>query len=480
MELPWKKEYRVFGIPDTFEPYPEEPVWEILEKTARKYPKNGLIQMGYKLAYPGVMGQANRLAAALSALGLEKGDRMATLLPTSIQFCISDYAIGKAGLVHIPASSLEPQSVLEHKMREGGARALICLDTAEVADKVARNTDIKYLIQTRLIVMHAMTIFGANQVLIPDARDTDSMASMIEQYNPVLQFVVPTQFMKMSQTEIKRREILGLSGSAPLPENTQKEFEKTAGGGIMEGYGLSEMSPVTHLNTSFLLHLMGGRTALRINNFFLGIPGLIPVVNFFMRLAGPGAVGRITGKGIWLLVKISRRRAMKGKTEKRGTAGIPYPDTVIRLSDVNTGHVLSSEEMAAGEPGELCMKGPQRMLGYWPEPGSGMDEDGFVHTSDVVKIDERGYFYIVDRTKDMIIVSGYKVYSREIDDLLYDHPKIEMAAAVAIPDPDREGSERVALYIQPAPCFRDSLSEQEIIDFPVGLMGNFLFSQVHL
>lgn len=566
MEMPWKKEYKVFGIPETFAPYPDRPVWDILEVTARKYKRTGLIQMGKKLRYPEVKDQVDRLATALSEMGLEKGERVATLLPTSIQFVICDYAISRAGLVHVPSSSLEPKATLAHKFTEGGPRVLIALDTFDTARELAAETGIEHLIWTRLsdysdspevnspakagelwlpelienhdsappeivydvetdletllftggttglpkgcmlthrniyanaiqnfgvfghsgrllkgaaavllalpffhsyghIVMHAMTIFGANQILIPDARDTDSMAAMIEAHNPILQFGVPTQFMKMSQSGLKRRGILGMSGSAPLPENTQKEFEKSAGGGIMEGYGLSEMSPVTHLNTSFLLRILGGRLPVRINNMFLGIPGVVPVLNFFLRLAGARVVGWTAGKGIAFLVWLTRKSPSKGKTEKRGTAGIPYPDTVIKLVDVAYDQALTPEEIIAGNPGELCVKGPQRMLGYWPEPGSGLDPEGYVRTSDVVKIDERGYFYIVDRTKDMIIVSGYKVYSRELDDILFDHPKIDIAATVGIPDPEREGSERVVVYVQPCPQYKETLTEQEIIDY---------------
>jgi len=121
--------------------------------------------------------------------------------------------------------------------------------------------------------------------------------------------------------------------------------------------------------------------------------------------------------------------------------------------------------MLAGARGEMLLKGPQRMLGYWPVPGNGIDEDGFIHTSDVVRIDENGFFYIVDRTKDMIIVSGYKVYSREVDDVLYRHPKVEMAATIGIPDPEREGSERITVYVQPKEKFRGQVSEAEIIDY---------------
>ena len=105
------------------------------------------------------------------------------------------------------------------------------------------------------------------------------------------------------------------------------------------------------------------------------------------------------------------------------------------------------------------------MLGYWPDAGSGLDDEGYVRTSDVVKVDARGYFSVVDRTKDMIIVGGYKVYSREVDDLLLHHPDIEEAATVGIPDPAREGSERVVVFVKPKGGRRSRVSEQVVIDY---------------
>ena len=113
----------------------------------------------------------------------------------------------------------------------------------------------------------------------------------------------------------------------------------------------------------------------------------------------------------------------------------------------------------------MLLRGPQRMLGYWPTSGQGLDEEGYVHTSDGVRVDEKGYFYIVDRTKDMIIVSGFKVYSRELDEILMNHKKISQAATIGIPDPRREGSERVAIYLVPEDKFKDDITEDEVLQF---------------
>lgn len=572
-KLPWSGEYRVFGIPGTFKPYPDKPVYDILETTAKKYRKNGLIQNNYKITYSEIKNHVDRLATAFVRLGLKKGDRVATLLPTSIQFFVADYAISRAGLVQIPSSSLEPPDNLEHKFKEGAPMALICLDEyLNVAKKILGKVKIPHVIITKIddysnfkpksyeavdikgaqwmadlirntepnppeitynveqdletllftggttglpkgcmlthrniyanaiqnlycmgqaglllrgamsvllglpffhsyghLIMHTMTLFGFNQILINDPRDTEGMVKMVKDYRPVLQIGVPTQFMKLCESELKGIGMLGISGSAPLPPSAQEEFEKKSGGGIMEGYGLSEMSPTTHLNTSFLLRLLGGRIPVTVSNGFLRLPGVKPVLNRLLRFAGTKTVGFVLTRAFSLLTRLTARKpsdkAKKKSVEKRGTIGVPFPDTVVKIVDVGTGKELSWNDVESGAVGEMLLSGPQRMLGYWPNAGEGIDSDGFIHTSDVVKVDSNGYFYIVDRTKDMIIVSGYKVYSREVDDILYKHKMVDLAATVGIPDPEREGSERVVVYIQPRAEYKQKVTEDEIISY---------------
>jgi len=317
------------------------------------------------------------------------------------------------------------------------------------------------------MIMHVLTILGADQILIPDARDTKEMVEMIKKYRPLMQMGVPTQFLKIAQEELDGIGMIGISGSAPLPPSTQAEFEKKSSGAIMEGYGLSEMSPNTHLNTSFLLRLAGGRVPQKINSAVLSFPGMAPIVNCGLRLVGSKNIGVMAGKFISFKVKSTgnKKKKKKSSSEKRGAVGIPFPDTEVVLIDVDSGKMLSVDDIKAGRKGEMCLSGPQRMLGYWPEPGSGVDENGFIHTGDVVTVDKDGYFYIVDRTKDMVNVSGYKVYTREIDDILCSHPMVEMGAAVGVPDPEREGSERVVAYVQPKAAYKDTLKPEDIISF---------------
>jgi acyl-CoA synthetase (AMP-forming)/AMP-acid ligase II len=571
--LPWQKEYKLLGIPGSFKPYPDKPVFHILEEAARKYRKNGIIQYDYKMTYPEVKRNAEKLAAAFLKMGLVKGDRVATILPTSIQYVLADYAISRAGLVHVPSSSLEPLETLKHKFLESTPKALVCLaHYADLAKGLMVKSSVKHLVLTKLddyatdvaelkgyeavsdvpgalwltellkqetgaglpaqecdverdietllftggttgvpkgcmlthrniyantiqnfhgvgpscrimkgaiavllglpffhsyghSIMHTMTMLGADQLLIPEPRDTKSMVRMILKYRPVLQFGVPAQFMNLAAEGVEGLNILGFSGSAPLPETTQKNFEQKGHGGIMEGYGLSEMSPTTHLNITLLRRLFGGEKGLRVLVFLLGVPGVAPAVNGFMRLQGTKMAGVVTGMLTGFLMKSTGKKAARKSAERRGTIGIPFPDTEIKILDVDSGSKLTWEEVLAGKTGEMCLRGPQRMLGYWPDAGSGLDDEGYVRTSDVVKVDARGYFSVVDRTKDMIIVGGYKVYSREVDELLLHHPDIGEAATVGVPDPAREGSERVVVFVKPKDGRRSKVNEQAVIDY---------------
>lgn len=566
-KLPWEEEYKVFGIPGSFEPYPDRPVYDTLERTARKFKKMGLVQLGYEISYPEVLDHVKRLAHALNSMGINKGDRIATLLPTSVQFIIADFAISRCGAVHIPCSHLEPPDSLEHKFADGGPIALICLDEhLNLARTLKKRSNIKHIILTKLndysadipcdyesipeiwmkdmisgysgdfpefkfdvekdletllftggttgkakgcmlthrniysntiqntyalgaaekllegaicslmglpffhsyghCLMHTITALGHRQLLIPDPRDTAGMVAMIKKYYPMLQIGVPAQFLNLMKEELEGIGLLAISGSAALPASTQAEFEKKSGGGIMEGYGLSEMSPVTHLNITLLLRIMGGRVPVSITSKLLRIPGIMKVLNFILRLIGSKNIGRVVQKAIPMLIKSSAKKDSAKSREKRGTIGIPFPDTQIKIFDVDSGRELTWKEVTKeGKTGEMCLNGPQRMLGYWPDAGSGMDKEGFVHTGDVVRVDEKGYFSVVDRTKDMIVVSGYKVYSREIDEILFAHPAVRMAATVGVPDPEKEGSERVAVMIQPEDGYKNKITEEEIIKF---------------
>ena len=314
------------------------------------------------------------------------------------------------------------------------------------------------------IIMHSMTLTGFDVILIRDPRDVDYMIDMVKEYRPLLQFGVPTQYLKIANKGVNTRGIIGISGSAALSSNIQESFD-IKGVGIMEGYGLSEMSPVTHFNVSFLYRIFGGRSVVYLINMTTKIPLLYVLLNRFIVSLGSKNVGYIFTSILGVIIKLTKKIKSITEKEKRKTIGIPVPDVKVKFLDIESGNKISISEMLDGREAELCLNGPQRMLGYYPEIGSGIDDEGYIRTGDVVRIDKQGFFYIVDRIKDMINVSGFKVYSQEVDKLLYELEGVYMVATVGIPDREREGSERIIVFIQLKENNKAQLDETVIIDY---------------
>jgi len=189
-----------------------------------------------------------------------------------------------------------------------------------------------------------------------------------------------------------------ISGSAPLPQEVRDRFEGLTGCRIMEGYGLTEAGPVTHLNP-------------------------------YHQERPPGSIG------------------------------LPFPSTRAKIVDAETG----SRDLPPGEVGELVIQGPQVMSGYWQQPQESAQvlRDGWLFTGDLAKMGANGYFFIVDRKKDIIIDGGFKIYPREVEEVLYQHPGVLEAAAYGIPDPYR--GERLKVVVVPRPGVQ--LTCEDILEF---------------
>ncbi len=233
------------------------------------------------------------------------------------------------------------------------------------------------------------------QVLIADPRDTKHIINEIIDKKPTLVVNVPTLFINISTSPLKKKIPINIlknvkiyiSGAAPFPAESIKDFEKAMYGEnkLLEVYGMTETSPLITMNP-------------------------------------------------------------KDGKKKIGSVGLPLPDTEVKLVDVETG-----EPVEIGQAGELLCKGPQVTRGYHNKPEANkktITEDGYLHTGDVAVMDENGYLSIVDRTKDMLIVSGFKVYSVHVEDVLTKHPDVEMCALIGVKDPKRPGSEIVKAVVQ--------------------------------
>jgi long-chain acyl-CoA synthetase len=241
------------------------------------------------------------------------------------------------------------------------------------------------------VCMNVWIYNGSRIALNPDARDQKSLFEIIRDTKPSMFPGVPTMYMRLLERddlEDYAKDLRSIrfcnTGAAAMPPEVLHEFEKRTGCVIIEGYGLTECSPVTHSNP---------------------VSGL----------------------------------------RKIGSIGIPLPDTQVRIVDVED----HTKILPIGETGEILINGPQRMMGYWNKPDATADQirNGWLLTGDIGRMDEDGYFFIMDRKKDMINVSGFKVYPREVEDVLFEHEAIENAAVVGLPDPKTMGSDIVKAYI---------------------------------
>jgi len=256
-----------------------------------------------------------------------------------------------------------------------------------------------------LTVSESALGLGWSQILIANPRDALGICNEMKKYKPTCLVNVPSLYqILINFKKFKRLDhsaiVSCISAAAPFPKESQEALEAIVGEGkLLELYGMTELSPVASMNPS------------------LGI-------------------------------------------KKLGTVGLPFLNVELKLVDPETG-----KEVPLGEPGEICVKGPLVMQGYYNKPEEtkkAIDSDGYMHSGDVGIMDEDGYIRIVDRTKDMIIVGGFKVFSAKIEDVLAKHPAIGMIALIGLPNPDRPGSEIVKAHIQLNPDFEYDGNEEAL------------------
>jgi long-chain acyl-CoA synthetase len=506
-ERPWLENYPE-GVPRSLAPFPNESVFSMLESSARRFPDRPAIAwFGAHMTYAELLHEVERCSAMLAGLGVGKGDRVALIMPNSPAFTITFYACMRIGAVVVGNNPVYTRREMQHQLQDAEPTVvmvadLMYADYAEVFAELGLDTVVvtrlndympavkkllapmlKFRKQQRsagkpwppvpkdapvlrwhraladagaippvatvdpqrdpavliytggttgvakgamlshanldanarqawawittieegkdavlaalpffhsygLLAMVLTGLIAAKLVLVPNPRDIHLILEISSKEHPTFfpgvprLYVAINEFPDLGKFDLKSVKAC-VSGAAPLPKAVADEFARVSDGAVLvEGYGLTECSPVTHVNP------MDGR-------------------------ARPGAIG------------------------------MPIPDTDVRLISIDD----PDKEMPQGEPGELCIKGPQVMLGYWrrPEETALAIRNGWFHTGDVAVMDPDGFFRIVDRLKDMILVSGFNVYPNEVEDVLYHHPAISKCAVVGVPD-ERTG-ERVKAFV---------------------------------
>jgi long-chain acyl-CoA synthetase len=512
---PWLKSYEK-GVPEAIR-YEEICMPDILDRTAKQFPeKTALIFQGFTLSFRQLKDMVDRFAACLTAFGVKQGDAVALLLPNVIPCVAAYFAILKIGAISVMNNPLYSDPELDHQFNDSGAKVLVTLDLLgnRMID-LRPKTKIKQIVYTSIgdylpfpknllfplvakkkklaadvkpatdvfkwkdciakhapnppavkigfedVAMYQYTggttgvskgvmlthanlskqvqqleawfpafnkgteimlgalpyfhVFGLSvsmnfsihmgfaQVLVPRPQPEPLLES-IRNFRPTFAPLVPTMYIGMlNHPDLKKTDMScikgAFSGSAPLPVEVIHDFEKATGAVIVEGFGMTETTPVTHVNP------------------------------------------------------------FHGGARKVGSIGVPISDTLCRIVDLEDG----VKDMPIGERGELIVKGPQIMKGYrgMPEETANTLKDGWIYTGDIATMDEDGYFYIVDRKKDMIISGGFNVYPRDIDEVYYDHPKVQEACSIGIPDPKRGENVKLFIVLKEG----ETATQEEMIEF---------------
>jgi len=483
-DQPWLSHYDP-GVPHRLE-YRAMPVHQFLRDSARSFPEHACtIFNGHSITYQEMDRLSNVLAAALVDMGLQKGDRVGLLIPNLPQYVLVFYAVLKAGGVVAALNPAYKPREVDFHLTDSGVHFVFCMTplldvvkASSAASGLARIIHTGLEDESRLVdalsisgtapqgkvlplldvlagysaqpapqvdvsaedvaifqysggttgtpkgalglhrnltantqqfrawlvglnegdeaVLAAIPLFhvygmviamslgvylGAALVLIPDARDIVNILNHIDRYHTTLFPGVPNLYNAInnhpdvSAGKYNLRSIKAcISGSAPLLRETKERFEALTGGHLIEGYGLSEAPTATHCNPMFGVN-------------------------------------------------------------KTGSIGLPLPDVDCALLDVATGEVFRQPD----RDGELLIRGPQIMAGYhnMPEETADTLRDGWLHTGDIARVDEEGYFYLVDRKKDLIKVGGFQVWPREIEEVIAAHPAVKEVGVAGVPHPTR-------------------------------------------
>ncbi|WP_067851341.1 long-chain-fatty-acid--CoA ligase [Alicyclobacillus mali (ex Roth et al. 2021)] len=510
MERPWLKHYPP-EVPSTYD-YPRENLASFVLRSAEAYPdRPALWFFGFKMSYRELLDACCRFANAMRAIPLNKGDRVAIMLPNCPQAVIAYYGALLAGLTVVQHNPMYTPRELKHQLEDCGARVLVTLDELwSRVEAVEGELPVEYYVVTSIrdylppvksllyplqmsrhggvpkvpygtrvlawkhclasaasdlpkveidpmedialiqytggttgvpkgamlthynlvanaiqsalwtyklqrgkerylavlpffhvfgmtVLMNQSMYTGGMLILVPRFQ-AEQVLKLIHEFKPTVFPGTPTMYIALMNHPNRARYDLSsievcVSGAAPLPHEVQAQWEKLTGGKLVEGYGLTEASPITHAN------------------------------NFWAE-------------------------------RKPGSIGIPFPDTEARVVDPD------GKPLPVGEIGELAVRGPQVMKGYWnrPDETASVLRNGWLVTGDLAKMDEDGYFYIVDRKKDIIIAGGYNIYPREVEEVLYEHPAVAEAAVVGVEDPYRGQTVKAFIQLKPGML----VTEQEL------------------
>ncbi len=502
MERRWHAHYDYF-VPTTIR-YPRTAAGFLLDLAASKFKDSPATDFyGAVLSYRELKSHVTRLARALADMGIRKGDRVGLMLPNCPQMIIGYYAVLRMGAIAVNVNPLYTERELNHQLNDSGTETIVCLDMViENVRRVRATTALKRIVVTRVTdymmpeLRNASVGYNlrAGEVgfldLLARAGEGPLPAVEIHPEEPaVLQYTGGTTGLSKGaalshrnivanalQTSMWGKEIMPRGEAVYLvviPIFHSYGMTCAMNNGILNG---AQMVLLPRFDINDMLKAFANHDV----TYFPGVPTLFTAIlnHPDARKSGLDRVGLfnsgsaplpletihgITSLGISLTegYGLSEASPVTHSTpilglRKAGSIGIPFPDTDARIVDTDDWQ----KELPVGAEGELIIKGPQVMLGYWnkPQETDNTLREGWLLTGDIARMDEDGYFYIVDRKKDLIIAGGYNIYPREVDEVLFSHPKILEACAVGVPDPYRGETVKAFIVLRPG----ESATEEEI------------------
>ena len=504
MERPWIQHYDYY-VPPTIR-YPKIPIHYMLDLAASRYKDSPATDFyGAELSYRELRAEVNRLAVALTKLGIEKGDRVGLMLPNCPQIFIAYYAILRIGAIVVNVNPLYTERELEHQLNDSGAESMFCLDMhVDTVRNVKEATPIERIIVSRITDYMIPEVSDAAPELelkadefgfldiVRGAGDALPPVVEIDVNEPaVLQYTGGTTGLSkgatLSHMNIVSNTIQALLWGQEIMPPTEKVYLIVIP--VFHSYGMSVMNGAIFngaksvLIPRFDIDMLINAFATHDVTYFPGVPTLFTAILNHpdaasaaldnVALFGSGSaplsietINGITALGISMTegYGLSEASPTTHSTpilgiKKPGSVGIPFPDTDAKIVDAEDWR----KELPVGSEGELIIKGPQVMLGYWNKPEENEEtlKDGWLLTGDIARMDEDGYFYIVDRKKDLIIAGGYNIYPREVDEVLFAHPKVMEAVTVGVPHEYRGETVKAFVVVQPG----ETLTEEEIVAY---------------
>lgn len=489
---------------------------ELFEHAALQYAdQTAFINMGQPMTYRQLDKQSRDFAAWLQqGLGLKQGDRVALMMPNLLQYPVALFGVLRAGMVVVNVNPLYTPRELKHQLNDSGASAIVIVSNfAHTLEKVVAETPIKHVMLTRMgdqlaPVKATLVNFVVKYVkkLVPKYHLPGAVPfrSALQQ-GAQMRYQRPTltnndlAFLQYTggTTGVAKGAMLTHGNMQANLEQTKATYGKLLRPGKEQVVTALPLYHIFALTVNGLLFLDLGGTNLLITNP-RDIPGFVKELSKFPFTAITGvntlfnallndenfnkldfSTLRLSAGGGMAVQKAVAERWEKltghyllegyGLTEcsplvsvnpyditcHTGSIGLPVPSTDVRIVDDE------DNDVAPGEPGELCIRGPQVMVGYWQRPDATEEvlKNGWLHTGDVVTVDGEGFIRIVDRKKDMILVSGFNVYPNEIEDVLMQHPKVREAAAIGVPS-DLSGEAVKVCIVKKDP----SLTKEEVLD----------------